>query len=230
MIQPQSQYNEAMCTSIQSARIQSGTKRRFAPIVPSSPVPINTYPMQHPQLKRRRVSVDKGVQFNPKVNLRCVFPCNTEEESTWIHPLALRQMKDSARRLAKAHYIASVRNSRQDLPMAAVHPTRYEMNGDSLRGMEHITDLPTGKLRQAAKSSAIKSVNDEQCRQLLVHALSSSTSSNAAFTTMDASDFKVDTSQLSRVYGANSKVALAYARRSAEEDAKEAAEILASDL
>jgi hypothetical protein len=231
MIQPQQpQYNEAMCTSNQST---IGIKRRFAPIMSSSPVSINTNPMQPRQLKRRRVSVEKVVQFNPKVNLRCVFPPTTDDESTWIHPQELRQMKDSARQLAKAHYIATVRTSRQqDRPVAAaVHPTKYERNGDSLRGMEHITDLPTGKLRQVAKSTAIKSVNDEQCRQLLVQVLAkSSTSSNAAFTTLDVKDFKVDTAQLSRAYGANTKAALAYARRAAEEDAREAAAILASDL
>lgn len=131
-------------------------------------------------------------------------------------------MKDSARRLAKVWYISSLRN-----PQATAAD---EMNGDSLRGMEHITDFPRGKLRRAAKTAAIKSVNEEQCRQLRFQVLSRLTSSDAALSTLNVNEFKIDTAQLSTCYGRQTKTALDYARCLAEKDAREAAEILAQDL
>lgn len=106
------------------------------------------------------------------------------------------------------------------------------MDGESLRGMEHITDFPTGKIRQAAKIEANQSVVEEQNRQLLEGALSSfnGTVADAASIVNNMKQFRFDATKLSRVYGTKTSAALMFARRSAEEDAREAAEILAQDL
>ena len=219
-----------MYTSIQPIRTLRENKRRLESVSTMSSKHIAVNQFKATKMKRRRVSLESSVHFNPQVNLRYIYTDN-DQESPWIQPLELREMKESARRLAKARYISSVRNPPQDAAAATIHPARYEMNGDSLRGMEHFTDFQTGKLRQVAKAAALKSVGEEQCRQLLVKALSCSTSNDAlVLNQLNANEFKIDTAQLSICYGNTTKAALAYAKRLAEEDAKEAAEILAQDL
>ena len=99
--------------------------------------------------------------------------------------------------------------------------------------MEHITDLPMGKLRQVAKIEANQSVVREQNRQLLEEALKSWNGKMAdapSIADVDMKQFRVDRAQLSKVYGEKTRDALLFARKTAEEDAKEAAEILSQDL
>jgi hypothetical protein len=223
IIQP---YSIEMCTSIQSTR-PFCAKRTHNNISAMSSLPVTTTIKGQ---KRRRVSLERVVSFNPQVSLRCVFTSSNDDDSSWIDAYELRQMKDSARRLAKCHYINGVRSQVSSVvPVTASNPVRYEMNGESLRGMEHITDLSTGKLRQAAKNEAIKSVNEEQCRQLLVKALSGVSTSDAVVA-LSADELRVDTARLSNVYSQKTKAAVMYAKLLAEEDARVAAEILADDL
>eukprot|EP00956_Cyclotella_meneghiniana_P004558 scaffold5609_cov23-Cyclotella_meneghiniana.AAC.2 len=152
-------------------------------------------------------------------------------------------MKASARNLAKAHLIRTLVHSRDNatatstatsttLSPSTIHPARYEIQGESLRGMEHITDLSMGKSRRLSRDTAIKSVNQEQCRQVLIHALTICHGDVSLLNTIqfDVQGFKVDRTELARVYGEKTKDALAYSRRLAEEDAKLAAEILSQDL
>jgi hypothetical protein len=229
MIQQQS---VEMCNRIQSSskRMLSGNKRRYDPIAVMLPSHFVTKQPACHQYKRSRVQTksSKSVTFCPQVHLRCILPghANSHQESSWINNAELRQMKDNARRLAKSHYILhNIKNA--PLPCSQVHPVRYEMKGESLRGMEHITDLSMGKLRQVAKAEANQSVNEEQYRQLLLKALNSSDGDEFM---VSANGFRVDTNQLSRVYGEKTQAALMYSRKLAEEDAREAAEILAQDL
>jgi hypothetical protein len=197
--------------------------------MPSLPVTTTTAAATTKGQKRRRVSLERAVSFNSQVNLRCVFTSSNDVDSSWIDADELRQMKDSSRRLAKCHYINGVRSqASSSAPAASSSPVRYETNGDSLRGMEHITDLSMGKLRQAAKNEAIKSVNEEQCRQLLVKALSCASTSESVALSTDG--FRVDTAELSNVYSQKTKASLMYAKQLAEEDARVAAEILAQDM
>jgi len=184
------------------------------------------------QHKRRRVERKiKSVQFNPQVKLRCVMSTNLEQES-WLDINDIRATKAKAKGLAKHYYLNNIKKPSDSQATTAevantmTHPARYEMNGDSLRGMEHLTDLETGKRRQLSRARAIRSVNDEQCRQLLVSTLASWNSAAAATTLV----FRVDTSQLARVYGEKTEDALEYSRRLAQEDAEEAAAILSADL
>jgi len=151
-------------------------------------------------------------------------------------------MKASARNLAKAHLIRTLVHSRDNAAATStatsttttstIHPARYEIQGESLRGMEHITDLSMGKSRRLSRDTAIKSVNQEQCRQVLIHALTICNGDVSLLNTIqfDVEGFKVDRTELARVYGEKTKDALAYSRRLAEEDAKMAAEILSQDL
>ena len=196
--------------------------------------------------KRPRLSSSstekKSVQFHPEVKLRCVIPSsNDPQDTTWINLLELCEMKASARNLAKAHLFRSIVHSREEVttsttPVSSsppvsptLHPARYEIEGESLRGMEHITDLSAGKSRRLSRDAAIKSVDQEQCRQVLVHALKCC-HGDVSLLKLDVQGFVIDRTELSRVYGEKTKDALAYSRRLAEEDARMAAEILSQDL
>lgn len=207
-------------------------------------------PLSFRQYKRPRLSSSstkkKSVQFHPEVKLRCVTPSNNDpQDTTWINPLELCEMKASARNLAKAHLIRSIVHSREEATTSttpasspppvspALHPARYEIEGESLRGMEIITDLSAGKSRRLSRDAAIKSVDQEQCRQVLVHALKCCNGDVSLLNAVECDvlrGFVIDRTELSRVYGEKTKDALAYSRRLAEEDARMAAEILSQDL
>eukprot|EP00970_Alexandrium_tamarense_P016646 scaffold7054_cov218-Alexandrium_tamarense.AAC.1 len=86
-----------------------------------------------------------------------------------------------------------------------MHPSRYEMQGESLRGMEYLSDLKNGRRRQLVK--------DEMKRHVLAMRKSSSALSLAS-----------NEAAIKR-----SQEALAFAKRNTEEDATEAASILSQD-
>ena len=103
--------------------------------------------------------------------------------------------------------------------------TRYEIKGESLRGMEYITDLANGKKRRRISDDAIQAVVGEQQEQLIQAVLVSSTLDQV----LDRA-FKTNPCTLANAYGSKARDALVYARHIAAEDAKIASEILAKDL
>lgn len=102
--------------------------------------------------------------------------------------------------------------------------TRYEIEGESLRGMEHITDICNGKKRRQIKEDAIHAMLIWQQEQFI-----STSFGNDVVVYAVESALEMDGSKLAKAYRAKTQEALAYARRVAEEDAKVAITILAED-
>jgi flagellar biosynthesis regulator FlaF len=147
-------------------------------------------------------------------------------------------MKEEAKRFAKLHYFHRAKRgqSQQTSSMPNyIHPSRYSIKGESLRGMENITNLQHGKQRQSEKVEAIRAAIQEQQEQLVFNVLelydatsaSSPTSSTASIT---RSVLRLNAAKLSKVYSGKTQEALAYSRRVAAEDAIVAAEILEQDF
>lgn len=105
---------------------------------------------------------------------------------------------------------------------------RYEVEGESLRGMEYITDFANGSRRRQVKADAINAILIEQQQgRSIQHDVPRSQTADEARSRATEPDA---TRNLARVYASKSRWALKYARRVAEEDAKMADEILAGDL
>ncbi|KAL3783331.1 hypothetical protein HJC23_011095 [Cyclotella cryptica] len=231
-----------MCKSIKSSRrILSGSKRQLPVVFPSpflSSISVSRNSNPH---KRQRIdpalSSTKSVQFCPRVKLRCMISKSHEssqsEYLSWLSVSELQRMKNRAKKLAKAHYVLHNIQNQGKLPATTMHPTTYEINGESLRGMEHITDLNMGKQRRASKAEAYRSVSEEQCRQRIVKT-SMPWSNDPAMSPSAANALKdvcfINASQLSKVYAEKTRSALAYSIRLAKQDAEEAAAILVQDL
>ena len=161
--------------------------------------------------------------------------------SSWLAKDEIDNMKFQAKKLAALH---RRQHSTSPTPTQATSLSsstaeviklgdaiRYEFGGQSLRGMEYITDVTTGRKRRNDQGNAIKAVILEQQEQLVQHVLDSA--SFCAGT--DADEFKnrcmnIDTSKLSKTYGSKTHSSLSYARCVAEEDAMIAKQILSEDL
>ena len=91
------------------------------------------------------------------------------------------------------------------------HPAHYEIIGESLRGMEHITDASTSQKRIRLRSDTVSLIQQFQDQD-----------------TED--DVETSRSKLANKYRESAKEALMDAKVAAEEDAKAAAQILAEDL
>lgn len=117
---------------------------------------------------------------------------------------------------------------------AVVHAVRFEMRGDSLRGLEHITDANIGRKRRRVQGEAIRAAVVEQQEQLVQHVLhvahSAGEDGAEAEDRARAGATRMDAARLAAAYGPRTRGALNYARRVAQEDAQIAAEILAEDL
>mmetsp|Transcript_14510 Transcript_14510/g.34982 ORF Transcript_14510/g.34982 Transcript_14510/m.34982 type:complete len:317 (+) Transcript_14510:56-1006(+) len=213
--------------------------------------------------KPRKLHRGKGtVQFSPSVSLRYCFDNSGNQErqgrsakpSTWLNMNEVAKMKSRAKILSKMHRNAhrdttannadkrttSTISRRQDI---IANATRYEIRGESLRGMERFTDIATGRRRQRVTEEAIRVVEVEQREQLIQHVLESSAAAavsggggggdvdtRAAVMELMSRAVQIDASKLARVYGDKTGEAYSYARRVAREDAEIAASILAEDL
>lgn len=96
------------------------------------------------------------------------------------------------------------------------HPARYEIIGESLRGMENMTDVVGFLQRKRVKDEAYEAVYTEQQDQHRKSSLRTSVSWNSE--------------ALAETYSSKTKEALVYARRIAQEDALVSAEIMIEDL
>ena len=93
----------------------------------------------------------------------------------------------------------------------AAEPTSYEIKGESLRGLEYLTDMAMGKKRQHLRNLAVSTALKEQEHQRVLN----STRSRR---------------MIAQEYGKTTQDASIYSRRVAEEDARVAAAILEEDL
>mmetsp|Transcript_37863 Transcript_37863/g.79803 ORF Transcript_37863/g.79803 Transcript_37863/m.79803 type:complete len:323 (+) Transcript_37863:74-1042(+) len=192
-------------------------------------------------LKRMR----KTVSFSPNVNLRYLF-CSTHPQmagntvgnahntslisSGWFDRDEVDSMRNRARNLSAMHH-----NILRD--PTNFDASRAELGGDSLRGMEHLTDVSSGRKRRRIKDDAIQATIVEQNKQLIDRVLETyaASNSNSSDSLMAESRLKkralwMDNRKLATMYRDNSKDALLHAKRVGVDDAKVAAEILSQDM
>jgi len=148
--------------------------------------------------------------------------------------------KNRAKALSRLHYNMRSKNNIQATGKnttadATIGDTiRYEIKGESLRGMEYMTSITIGRKRRRVQKEATQATVVEQQEQLIQHVLDVCMTDNSSRARVEdqlkIKAMKMDHSKLAKVYGAKAQDALAYAQRVAQEDAKVAAEILAEDL
>ena len=135
-------------------------------------------------IKRTR----RSVQFSPQVSLRVVSKNSSESScsnySSWHSSDDIKMMRNRAKSLAKLHYRiqndtkksalaiisdgesdSSCSSATQMTAQQATEPTSYEIKGESLRGMEFLTDITTGRKRQLLRKRAISTAVKEQAYQ-----------------------------------------------------------------
>mmetsp|Transcript_15442 Transcript_15442/g.33200 ORF Transcript_15442/g.33200 Transcript_15442/m.33200 type:complete len:283 (-) Transcript_15442:113-961(-) len=226
----------------------------------------------------KRNKSKKSIQFSESVNVRFFIQYvpqlqqgKQDEDiiTATSHPMDINGTKNYVRALSKLHNLIrrSKNNNTQVTPATGASTTtatssnnidnnddnigntiRYEINGESLRGMEHMTELIIGRKRLKTKIMAIKVVTlmtEQQEQQQLeqqLHYVSSDSSDdtnndgkNTTSTTMARKDKSKKglgnhRSTLAEMYRLKARQALLYAIRVGEEDAKVAAEILAEDI
>ena len=194
----------------------------------------------------RRVSIESAVQFSSTVSMRSFYYDDdklqlgsSSSSSSWLQKEEIDAIKSQAKTLARVHRCLrkSSLSKAEAEAFAKISPTQYEIQGESLRGLEHITS--NGRNRHALARSAINAVIREQNTQFLEYIHDNnvmSSSSDLTYVDGDGVDqikrhaMKIDTYRLSKVYGRKTKQSLSYAQRVASEDAKIAASILAQDL
>jgi hypothetical protein len=159
--------------------------------------------------KRRRCVAKKAVTFSSTNKLRRFFNDNNlQVYSSWHTDDELSSMKKRAKKLsmfhcAKTHPGQAKAPSKRSGIVYNCHPAHYEIIEESLRGMEHHTDISKARRQESLRSDAISLVVENQ---------------------------DTSRSKLACIYRESAKEAMSYSREIAEEDAKVAAAILAEDL
>jgi len=223
----------------------------------------------------KRNKSKKSIQFSESVNVRLFIKYvpqsqqETQDEdiiTTTSYPMDVNETRNNGRALSKLHYlIRRSKNNNTQVTTATDASTttssnnddnnddnigniiRYEMNGESLRGMEYMTDLLIGRKRRKTKIMAIRIVTlmTEQQQQQLDQQLHYVPSNSSDDTNNDGKNITSRTmarkdklkkgldnhrSTLAEMYRLKARQALLYAIRVGEEDAKVAAEILAENI
>lgn len=216
----------------------------------------------HDMKRKRGTSAHerRRVGFSPNVSLRYFFPpasqYNHEEASSLFRVAGgdIDVAKEDAKTLSRMHLrlrlssdskisndndstLADQEDDGEVEIVSKTHATQYKLNGESLRGMEHITDLHTGRKRRRIKAEAIQSVMMEQQTQLINTVLDSyAVDSDMPYEEDDRIDqvlnnaTRMDTKKIAEVYASKSKEAYRYATMVAEDAAKNATAILTQDL
>ena len=167
---------------------------------------------ERPRKRRRITQEKKTVTFSSKVKTALTNNSNDLlAQSSWLTADELTSMKKRAKNLSILHYLKTrsgepTKPSNRSGIVYNCHPVHYEIIGESLRGMEYLTDIPKGRSRERLRSDVISLVEEQQ--------------------NLD----KTNRSKLACMYRESSKEALLYSRKNAEEDANIAAAILAEDL
>lgn len=167
----------------------------------------------------------KAVLFSQTAKLRKVTVAEDSKlqaYSPWLTDQEVSSSKKRARNLSKVHFLKT-RSHDADAgsPMTArpndrsgivynCHPSHYEIIGESLRGMEHITDASTSQKRIRLRSDTVSLIQQ--------------------FQEDTEDDIETSRSKLAKKYREFAKEALMDAKVAAEEDAKAAAQILGEDL
>lgn len=194
-----------------------------------------------PERKKRKRS-RRSIQFSRTVSIHCFFQTGPQEEERqdYYDELAIAETRRQAKAMSKSwrskNKTATADGARSTTSFATGNvngavirrAVRSEVNEESLRGLEHLTDASIGRFRRRVKCEAIQAVLDEQQRHLIQHVLAAS-----CLVGEDAKDrareraMEMDHSKLAKVYAEKTREARAYARRIAAEDAAVAAEVWA---
>eukprot|EP00581_Thalassiosira_minuscula_P012698 CAMPEP_0183712148 /NCGR_PEP_ID=MMETSP0737-20130205/7370_1 /TAXON_ID=385413 /ORGANISM="Thalassiosira miniscula, Strain CCMP1093" /LENGTH=381 /DNA_ID=CAMNT_0025940727 /DNA_START=49 /DNA_END=1191 /DNA_ORIENTATION=- len=202
----------------------------------------------------------KSVTFSPHVNQRTIViltpqgsassSSSDQQQAAGCSSLAEKDfnIKLHAKALCKLHRLQSsphqggganshaTPNSHATASIAET--IRFEIRGESLRGMEHITNISIGRKRRRIQREAIASCINEQQEQLVEAVLDGYLSGNdddneeedTIASNVVSRNNIIDRKNLATVYGAKAREAFAYAKRIGGEDAKVAKEILDEDL
>lgn len=194
-----------------------------------------------PQLKKLKCRHrKKSVQFSSNVSMRCLVHNGDEgapSSSSWICMDQVEKAKSDVRSLSRKLLQARATKEKEPDDPSTARAVRCEVGGESLRGVEHLTDSAAGRRRRLVREGAIRAVAVEQQKQLVQRVLecayalpaSSSPSSGVNQEVIERA-VEMDAAKLARAYGSKTGEALAYALKVAEEDAEVAASILEEDL
>ena len=242
-------YLKIMCLSNFPSAVAALSKRPYSAMIGGgSPRPgAAKRARRRPEPKNK-----KSVAFSASVGMRCFFhnapqvDNDRDGDPSWLKKDEVDRMKARAKALSKLHTRARARRlaagsaggHTPTLPSSVGDVTRYKIGGESLRGMEHLTDAETGRRRRRVQDEAMRAVEDGQrgrklaLRVLEISSSSLGGSSYSSFSIHQAMKeaAKVDAARLARAYGSKAREALAYARAVAEEDARVASRILTEDL
>ena len=225
-----------MCSSHNQSCIES--KRAYHYIMPSSSPQQTTDSTSNitcvPQRKKmktdrlvpRRVSIESAVQFSSTVSMRSFYyeddklqlgNSSSSSSSSWLQKEEIDDIKSQAKTLAKVHRCLRKSSLSKAEAFAKISPTRYEIQGESLRGLEHITS--NGRDRHTLTRSAINAAIREQNTQFLEYIHDNNVMSSSSLTYVDGNGvdqikrhaMTIDTYRLSKVYGKKTRQSLAYA-------------------
>lgn len=176
-----------------------------------------------PQCKKRKQSVRKSVQFSSMIGQRIFIKQGWPSDQDHIAICTnadVDRNKRHIKTLTRLHRQTLSTNTNEDVSArttgaVVANAVRCEMKGESLRGMEHITDASIGRTRRELRKRAIRVALESQEQMI-----------------QDTCDIvtKDRPSAISEAYKSEARTALKYAKFVAEEDAKIAAEIIEQDL
>jgi len=192
------------------------------------------------QKKPKRSIKSRSVSFSPNVSMRCIYYNGSQDrEAEFYRKDEVERIKSRAKAMSRLHkQVRSKINPEAPAPPPASisDATRYEIRGESLRGLEHLTDVTTGRKRRRVQREALLAVEEDQQKQVILHVLESAASLNGSSSDFVSIDqlldnvVKINTRRLAKAYGDKTQEALSYARAVADEDSKVASKILAEDL
>lgn len=156
-------------------------KRPISFIMAQSKYITNSDGTPHSKKSRRRKR-RKSVAFLPCVSMQCFFHNDPQQQdhTSWLKKDDLDKIKIRAKSLSRLH-ILQVRsqkiNSQDGTPSSSANTklssasisnvTRCQIMGESLRGMEHLTDVANGRKRRRVRTEALQAVEYEQREQLI---------------------------------------------------------------
>jgi len=239
-------------------------KRPYSSIVMSSSSTLPSLLQNNDELlqvpKRLKRSRKNSIQFSSNVSMRCFvqhYDLQDQQQQQdqnhcspscppWIKRDQVDEEKRQTKALSKMWRSENITANNANNIAIIGSAVRCSIEGESLRGLEHVTHPSIGHDRRCVRDTAIHAAMREVCEQLASNVLDVYLDNNNEDDIVVGgkngeersvredrarrSAIKIDNAKLAKAYGAEAQEALAYARRVAKEDAEVAAEILAQDL
>mmetsp|Transcript_29113 Transcript_29113/g.60691 ORF Transcript_29113/g.60691 Transcript_29113/m.60691 type:complete len:330 (-) Transcript_29113:67-1056(-) len=261
----ESTFDDLMASSESpTPSLATATKRPHSSIVMSSSSTWSSLLQNDNELlhvpKRLKRSRNKSIQFSSNVSMRCFvqhYDSQYQQQHQdqnhcspscppWIKRDQVDEEKRQTKALSKMWRSKNTTANNTDNIAIIGSAVRCSIEGESLRGLEHVTHPSIGRDRRRVRDTAIHAAVREQREQLVRNVMDAYLDNNNEDDSVVGGDngeersaredramssaMKMDNAKLAKVYGAEAREALAYARRVAKEDAEVAAEILAQDL